>query len=356
LPDRPSRLAIAAALLSLYLIWGSTYLAIAVAIETLPPFTMAGARFLFAGLLMYAVLRFRGAPAPPRANWRGAALVGGLMLLGGNGLVCWAEQRVLSGLASVFIATVPLWAALFDWARPSGRRPTLRVAAGIALGFAGVALLAKPGSDPVDGWGAFALVSAAAAWAAGSVASRHVPLPESPFVATGMEMISGGALLLLTGALAGEWGTFRPAAVTPASLAAVAYLVAFGSLVGFTAFIWLLQVTTPAVATTYAYVNPVVALALGAIFRREALAPRTITAAAIVIGAVALILTARRPTSAPSSGPSSESAPGTPPSGRRTAAARSGAAPPEPRPGTIPAAPEPPTSRRDSSGRGSGRS
>jgi drug/metabolite transporter (DMT)-like permease len=213
------------------------------------------------------------------------------MLLGGNGGVCWAELHVPSGLASIFIGTVPLWAALFDWIRPRGRRPTAAVAAGLLIGFAGVALLtAGRGSGPaLHLTGSAVLLFAAASWAAGSIAARQLPLPESPFLATAAEMLAGGALLLAAGAVTGEWRSLDPGGVTPASLAAAAYLVVFGSLAGFTAFVWLLRVTTPAVATSYAYVNPLVALFLGWVFLGEELTARTGVAAAVILAAVALI-------------------------------------------------------------------
>lgn len=282
------------ALAAVYVVWGSTYLAINLAIQTVPPLTMAGARFLLAGAILYAVAR-RGAPRPEPRQWGSAALVGGLMLLGGNGGVCWAEQHVPTGFAALLIATVPLWTALFDWLRPGGARPRLLVAAGVLTGFAGVALLVRPtGAHAVHPWGAAVLTAAAASWAAGSLAARHVPLPRNLFLASAMEMLAGGALLLASGAAAGEWARFDPAAVSPRSALAVAYLVAFGSLVGFTAFAFLLRHTTSAVATTYAYVNPVVAVALGWAVLGEALSTRAAVAAGVVLAAVALITMAPR--------------------------------------------------------------
>ncbi len=300
MPPRASASKIALALAAVYLIWGSTYLAIRFAIDTLPPFTMAGARFLAAGLGMYAVVRGRGVPRPERSHWPAAALIGGLMLLGGNGAVCWAEKTVPSGLASLLIATVPLWAVAIGAMLPGGRLPGPRVVAGILVGLAGVALLVQPwNAGAVDPAGAAALLFAAASWALGSVLSKRVRLPESPLMATAMEMIAGGALLLAVGAAAGEWPRLNLQAVTLKSALAVAYLVVFGSIVGFTAFVWLLRHTTPVVATSYAYVNPLVAVLLGWAFNAEKPGARTAVAGALVIGAVALITTARAREAAP---------------------------------------------------------
>ncbi|MCC6739285.1 MAG: EamA family transporter [Planctomycetia bacterium] len=302
---RPSAAKVAVALAAVYVIWGSTYLAIRFAIDTLPPFTMAGARFLAAGLAMYAVVRARGTPRPEPGHWPGAALIGGLMLLGGNGAVCWAERSVATGMASLLIATVPLWAVLLGAMLPGGRLPGPRVAAGILVGLAGVALLVRPWQGgAVDPAGAAALLFGAASWAAGSVLSRRVRLPESPLVATAMEMIAGGALLLVAGAAAGEWPRLDPHAVTLKSALAVAYLAVFGSIVGFTAFVWLLRHTSAVVATSYAYVNPLVAVLLGWAFAGEQPTPLTALAGALVVGAVALISTDRPPPAPTSSRPS----------------------------------------------------
>ena len=309
MPTTP-RWKLALALFAIYVIWGSTYLAIRVAIDTIPPLAMAGARFLLAGAVLYALALRRGAGRAPAFEWRNAALVGGLMLLGGNGGVCWAEQRVPTGLAALLIASVPLWAVLLDWVRPGGLRPKAAVVAGVLTGFVGVALLVRPhGASSVDLLGAAVLTGAAASWAAGSVVSRNVRLPVDPLLATAMEMLTGGALLLAGSALTGEIPRIRPGAFSAASLAAVGYLVVFGSLVGFTAFVWLLRVTTPAVATTYAYVNPVVAVALGWAFLGEKLSPQSAVAGVIVISAVAMIASAPSRAPAPPSGTVTSSGP-----------------------------------------------
>lgn len=296
-PDPVFCLRLAAAFTAVYTIWGSTYLAIRLAIDTLPPFTMAGVRFLIAGALLYGWQRLHKVPPPARVHWRSAAVVGALMLLGGNGGVTWAEQHVPTGLTALLIATVPLWMAILESLRRGGTRPTRRIAVGLALGFAGIALLIGPGNlaggGSVDPLGAGVLLLAALSWAGGSLYSRHAPLPAVALLGTAMEMLAGGALLLLGGGLAGEWGGLDPAAVSTRSWLALGYLIFFGSLMGFTAYLWLLRNTTPARASTYAYVNPMVAVFLGWALAGESLTWQTLLAAAVIIAAVVLINTGR---------------------------------------------------------------
>jgi drug/metabolite transporter (DMT)-like permease len=314
MPDASARAAtgatrgqVAAALGALYLIWGSTYLAIRFAIETIPPFMMAGARFVAAGLVLWAFANFRGwAPRWPSAReWVAGTVIGALLLLGGNGAVVWAEQRVPSGIAALLVATVPLWIVLVDWARPGGRRPTLGVAVGLLLGLAGLVLLVGldglRGTGGVDLLGALVLTFGSITWAVGSILGKRMPLPKHAIAATGLEMFCGGVLLFALGAAVGEFGTFDPSAVSTRSLLAWGYLFTFGSLIGFTAYIWLLGVVSPAKASTYAYVNPVVAVLLGWAFANEPLTARMFVAAAIIIAAVALITVAQsgQPASAP---------------------------------------------------------
>lgn len=294
---------IVAALLAVYLIWGSTYLAIRFAIETLPPFTMAGVRFLIAGGLLYAWRRAIGFPRPTLAQWRGAAMVGALMLLGGNGGVVWAQQWIESGTAALMVATVPLWMVLLDWLRPGGRAPRPLVWAGIVVGLAGIGLLyGAPGRVEMYAAGWLVLVLASVSWAIGSLYSRTASLP-APLLATGMQMLAGGALLLVAGAITGELRGVDPAAFSTRSVLALGYLIVFGSLVGYSAYIWLLRVTTPALASTYAYVNPVVAVFLGWTLAGEALTPRIMLACAVIVGGVALITRASASAPPPASGP-----------------------------------------------------
>jgi drug/metabolite transporter (DMT)-like permease len=294
---RPSRLRLVAAFGAVYLLWGSTYIAIRFALETLPPFWMAASRFLLAGTLLYLFARRRGAAAPEPRHWRSALVVGGLLLLGGNGGVVWAEQRVPSGLAALLVATVPLWMVTLDGVGRGWRRPPGQVLVGVGMGLAGVALLVGParfaGGGGVDPLGAAVLLLASLSWTAGSLYSRRAPLPASPLLGTAMEMLGGGACLVVAGLVAGEWSRLDLAAASPRSLLAVAYLVVFGSLVGFTAYVWLLRVSTPPLVATYAYVNPVVAVFLGWAFANEPVTVRTLVAAGVIVGAVMLITTYR---------------------------------------------------------------
>jgi drug/metabolite transporter (DMT)-like permease len=282
---------IALAFLAVYLCWGMTYLAMRVAVRDIPPHLMSGARFLVAGLILYVWTRRRGDPKPTARNWYAATVVGAFLLLGGNATVAWAEQRVPSGLAAVIIAVAPIWMVCMEWAR-GGPAPAKRVVAGLLLGLVGVGLLVTPGghtTGQVDALRAALLVLASASWAWGSVTSKSAPLPKSPFLATSMEMISGGILLLVTAAMAGQIGQFRPAELSINAILAWLFLVVFGSLVGFTAYVWLLGVTSIAKAGTYAYVNPIVAVFLGWVILGEPVTVRTLLAAAVILIGVALV-------------------------------------------------------------------
>jgi drug/metabolite transporter (DMT)-like permease len=293
----PFRVKVAAAFASVYLIWGSTFLAIRFAIETLPPFLMAGFRFAVAGAVLYGWSRLAGAKRPARIHWGATTLIGGLLVSVGNGAVVWAEQRVPSGLASLLIATVPIWMVLLDWIGWNSARPSPWVMTGLGLGLAGMALLVGPeklsGIHRIDPAGAAVLIGGGVAWAAGSLYSLRAPLPESRLLATAMEMLTGGVLLLLAGLATGEAAAFQLGAVSPRSALSLAYLIVFGSLVGFTAYIWLLNATTPARASTYAYVNPVVAVTLGRVLGGETLSAQILLAAAIIVAAVVVITTDR---------------------------------------------------------------
>jgi drug/metabolite transporter (DMT)-like permease len=279
------------AFLAVYLCWGMTYLAMRIAVRDIPPHLMSGARFLVAGLVLYLWTRGRGDPKPTAIQWRSATMVGAFLLLGGNATVAWAEQQVPSGLAAVLIAVAPIWMVAFEWAR-GGSRPRKRVIAGLILGLAGVALLVSPKGDSstqVNLIGAVMLVLASASWAWGSVVSKSAPLPKSPFLATSMEMIGGGVLLLLTALAVGQFARVRPAEVSANAVLAWLFLVVFGSLVGFTAYIWLLGVTSIAKAGTYAYVNPIVAVFLGWAILDEPVTGRTLLAALVILVGVGLV-------------------------------------------------------------------
>ena len=295
-----SRAQIIAAFASIYLVWGSTYLAIRYAIETIPPFTMGGARFLVSGVMLYAWARYRGAPRPTRLNWRNAAIAGAFLLLGGNGAVVWAEQYVPSGLTALLVSILPFWLVIIEWVRPPRRRPSGLVLVGLVLGFVGIIVLIGPGNLGGNGdiplLGAFVLILGSLSWAIGSFWSRDAKLPESGLLTTGMEMLAGGSLLLLVGVVSGELTDFDIQRVSRDSAIGLLYLITFGSLIGFTSYIWLLDKVSPAILGTYAYVNPIVAVLLGWAIAGETLSIRTGVAAAIVICAVALITSARSST------------------------------------------------------------
>lgn len=288
LPSEAWRLILAFGLV--YVIWGSTYLAIRFAVETLPPLLMAGARNLVAGGILYLWVRARGAPRPTFLHWRTGFAVGTLLLLGGNGGVTWAEQRVPSGLTAVIVAMVPLWMVVFH-AFAGGRRETTGLQwAGVLLGLGGVAVLVDPGArEHVDLAGTAALLAATVLWAAGSLYSRRAPLPKPALLAVAIELLGGGVALVLTGLAIGEGPRIDLAAASPKSLLSFAYLVVFGSIVGFTAYIYLLNHTTPARVSTYAYVNPAVAVVLGWAFAREQLTARTALAGAVILAGVVLL-------------------------------------------------------------------
>jgi len=282
-----------AAFAALYIVWGSTYLGIRMAIDSIPPFFMAGSRFVVAGGLLYAIMRTRGVPKPTGPQWIAATVIGALLLLAGNGGVTWAEQLVPSGITALVIAAVPAWIALADWLRPGGKRPRALAIAGIFIGFAGVSLLVSgrtaSGAHLVQPAGAVALVIATLCWSIGSIYSRHSPKPANTLLAIAMQMMAGGALQLLTGLALGEAHRFSWAAITPTSAWAWVYLTSVGSLVGFTAYVWLLQVSTPARVSTYAYVNPLIAVLLGHVVLKEAVPAGVALAGGLILGAVILL-------------------------------------------------------------------
>lgn len=287
-------LPIGAALIAVYIFWGGTYVAMKFAIETLPPFMMAGIRFITAGVIVYVWQIFRGVEKPQAIHWKNATIVGGLLLLGGNGGVVWSEQMVPSGMAAIIVATVPLWMALLVWLWQGGNRPRGMVFAGLVLGFIGIILLVKNSGGDVSNtssqWiGYTALVFASIAWATGSVYSRVAKLPSSSFMAIAMQMLTGGLLCLLFGLLTGEAARFDPAQVSMHSALAVGYLIFFGSIVGFSAYIWLLKVADPTMVSTYAYVNPVVAVILGWALAGEQMTIRDGIGAIIILLAVIII-------------------------------------------------------------------
>jgi drug/metabolite transporter (DMT)-like permease len=282
------------ALLAVYIVWGSTYLAIRFAVETIPPFLMAGVRFLVSGLILYIWRRLAGDPNPSPRQWRSAVLVGLLLLLGGNGVVSWAEQHVASGIAALMIASVPLWIVLIDAFRPNVLKPDWKIMLGLIVGFGGLALLvtssmslsSTSGMNPL---GIGALLLASLLWSLGSVYSRDADMPDSSLLSTAIEMLGGAAGLFLVGTVAGEWQSLNLAAITSRSLLGLGYLIAFGSLVGFVSYTWLLRNAPISLVSTYAYVNPVVAIFIGAWLGNELINGRIIVSALIIIGSVVVI-------------------------------------------------------------------
>jgi drug/metabolite transporter (DMT)-like permease len=295
--DHPPAFKVVVAFAAIYILWGSTYLAIKFAIETIPPFLMAGMRFLVAGSVLYTFMRARGVARPHRGNWFAAASVGGLLLVGGNGALVWSEQRVASGLAAILLATIPIWMVLLDSLRKDGARLTGRVMGGLGIGLAGLGILVGPaklwGSSRVDLLGAGVLMFGALSWSVGSLYSRGAELPASPFLASAMEMLAGGAMLIVLGFLAGEGKHLHGQAIALRSVAGLIYLIVFGSLLGFSAYIWLLGVVSTARISTYAYVNPIVAVFIGWVFGGEFLSARELLATGTIVAAVALILSHR---------------------------------------------------------------
>ena len=276
------------ALLTVYLVWGSTYLAIRFALESYPPFAMAAVRFAIAGALMFAVLRLRGTPMPSARQWRNCAVTGALLLGGGNGLVCYAQQTVSSGLAAVAVASMPLFAAVF--AGLYGRWPQRLDWIGLVIGFSGVILLNTGGEMLASPAGAIALLAAPLCWAYGSVWSRRQDMP-GPWMSTAAQMLTGSVVL---GVMALVHGDAWPAAPTGTATAALAYLIGFGSIAAFTAYVYLLGAVRPALATSYAYVNPPVAVLLGVAFAGERFGAIEAVAMAVILAGVAIILVQRR--------------------------------------------------------------
>lgn len=291
--------ALIAGFASVYLIWGSTYLGIKFAVETLPPYLMAGTRFIIAGSLLWLVLAARGAaPRPTWRQFRAAAIIGVLLLAGGNGFVSWAQQWAPSGVAALIVGTMPLWMVLFDWMLNKHGTPKPTVFLGLAIGFTGVALLASQHmnggvagvSSAQSRWAIAALLLACVFWSYGSLRSRRVDQGRSLMLASAMQMIGGGIVMLCVGTLMGEWPRVHPESISFKSLLALAYLIVFGSLIGFTSYVWLLRVVSPTAASTYAFVNPVVAVFLGWSLGGEPVTMMTVLAGAMIVGAVVLMM------------------------------------------------------------------
>ena len=302
---RSQSIKIALAFSAIYVIWGTTYLAIRIAIETIPPFLMAGTRFLIAGSLLFIFLLLRGVPIPRRFHWRSIIIVGALLLLGGNGLVTWSEQEIPSGMAALIVATVPIWMMLFEWLIFRGRAPTKQIVIGIFIGFLGIFLLVGPGqlmgNTEFGTVSLMVLMMAPILWSFGSLYSRKVKLPDNVFMSTAAEMLAGGIILLVVGLVVGETSQLNISQFSLRSMGAMLYLTVFGSIVAFTAYVWLLKTVQPSKVATYTYVNPVIAVFLGWFILNEAITPLTIIAIVAIVLSVVLITTQRKKQSIDSS-------------------------------------------------------
>jgi drug/metabolite transporter (DMT)-like permease len=289
----PSRASILLGFAAIYLIWGSTYLGIRVAIETMPPVLMAGMRFAVAGVLLFGFLIARGSPWPTATQWKYQIVAGLFLLLGGNAVVSWAELRTPSGITCLILGASPVFLVLLDWVRPGGKRPTTVLATGVIVGLVGVALLVGPGAIPVGARppliDVLAIILSSLSWWIGSLYLKHTKGGTSLIMSSAMQMLSSSVSMLLVGWILGEGKDFHFSQVSPRSWMAFAYLVVAGSLVAFSVYVWLLEHSTPAKVSTYAYVNPVVALALGWAILGEPMNLRMALATVVIIGAVAII-------------------------------------------------------------------
>jgi drug/metabolite transporter (DMT)-like permease len=286
---------------AVYLIWGSTYLAIKYAIETIPSFLMAGTRFTIAGAVLYLIARLsRGYEKPKLVHWRTSIIVGTLLLAMGNGGVVIAEHYISSSLAALLVATEPFWIALLAWGFMKTGRPSVRVAGGMLLGFIGVCLLisgqpsVSAGDSSNQAFGVFLMIVATLGWAAGSLYGSKAPTARSSIQAAGMQMLAGGVIMLLIGTVTGEWAKLDVSRVSGVSLFAMGYLTVFGAIIAYTAYSWLLKNVSPTAVTTYAYVNPAIAVILGWAIAGESMTAQMLVGAAIIVASVALITLQRR--------------------------------------------------------------
>ena len=287
-----------AAFAALYIIWGSTYLSVKIGVETIPPWPMIAARHSLAGLILYTVLRLGGTPAPKREHWKGGIIGGVMLLVIGNGLIAFSAHRIASGVASLVVATTPIWIVGAASSRPGGRMPLPKEWLGLLLGLVGLALLGGPsltatfrgeaGSLDVGAMGL--ILIGAISWSIGSVIGREVPRPDNAFMGSALQMLSAGAVLVVGCALTGQWSLVNVAAISTRSWIALVYLILFGSLLGFTAYVWLLRVAKTSHVATYAYVNPIVALLLGASIGHEVITPMMLVAGVVTLLGVVLVV------------------------------------------------------------------
>ncbi|MEO8000190.1 MAG: drug/metabolite exporter YedA [Gemmatimonadaceae bacterium] len=288
---KATRLQLLLGFLCIYTLWGSTYLAIRIGVSTIPPFVMGGIRFIIAGSLLFGWGRWRGGVKPDREQWKNAAIIGVLLLVIGNGAVAWSEQRVDSGVASLLVATVPLWIVLGEMVQ--GRRPALLQWIGVAVGLFGVAILVMPSkgssTQPIDRMGAAALMFGSLSWTIGSLFSRTARLATPSSMASGMQMLCAGVMMSFVSVASGEWARLDVASISTSSILALGYLIVFGSIIGFSTYMWLLGVARPAAVGTYAYVNPLVAVFLGVVVAGEKLPASATLAMIVIVTSVALV-------------------------------------------------------------------
>lgn len=296
LPDVPFQAKLVIAFFLIYFIWGSTYLAIRYAIETIPPFLMAGVRFTTAGTLLYIFLRLTGAANPSLKQWLNLWVVGTFLFLGGNGLVVWAEQYITSGLAALLVSTLPLWLIMLDLLWAGGPPPTVKGLAGISLGIIGTVVLIDPvkiTATDIYIPGALVVIFGSMLWATGSIYSKKFTQPDSIFMSAACQMLGGGLSLLLVSLVLGEWFAFQPVGISLVSFAAFSYLVVFGSIVAISSYVWLLKNASAASVSTYAFVNPTVAIFLGWLIAGEEINAHIIFGAAIILAGVILVISAQ---------------------------------------------------------------
>lgn len=282
------------ALMSLYIVWGSTYLAIRFTVETIPPFLSAGMRFLVSGVILFIWRRAAGDAMPTKRQWRSTAIVGIFLLLGGNGLLSFAEQYVTSSVSALIIGSMPMWLVMIEALRPGGVKPNWLAILGLLTGFGGIFLLVGPSkltgdSHILNPLGVGALLMAAFLWSVGSIYSRNVDMPKSSLMSTGAQMLTGSVAIFAVSGMAGEWSGFSFANVATNSWLGLIYLITIGSLIGFVSFGWLLQNAPVSLVATYAYVNPLVAVFLGAWLADEVINARILIAGLVIIGSVVLI-------------------------------------------------------------------
>ena len=296
------------ALITIYLAWGSTYLAIHYAVQSIPPFLMTGTRFLVAGLILYAWRRLAGDPAPSLAQWKSGAIAGNLLLVGGIGGVAWAEQFVPSGISALVIAATPLWVVLLDALRRGGSRPTRLTMTGVLVGLVGIIILVGAGnatrvSHEQNLLGMIVLLFAAFSWSIGSIYSHKADLPKSALLGTGIELLAGSAGSFVVGIATGEAHQLHFASITLSSIGGLAYLIVVGSIIGFGCYTWLLRVAPTTMVVTYAYVNPLVAVMLGSLLAGEILTPQVLIAIPLIVSAIVLIQANKAEKKAVATGP-----------------------------------------------------